>query len=551
MLFKLSIGNYALIQELEIDFAPGLSVITGETGAGKSILLGALSLILGQRADTGVLLDPARKCIVEGSFNIEGYNLEDFFESNELDFDNIISLRREINQNGKSRAFINDTPVGLGQLKELGDRLVNIHSQHAIVTLNDISFQLALLDNYAGLTSAVSKYRKGYLELTAKLDQIDKLHQLEEKARGDRDYYAFLLDEMIKANLLPGEQEEAEHRLTILTHAGEIKTALFRSHAALSSGEISSVNLTTEAVHELTTAGKFGSDVNSLIDRLKSVLIEIKDIANEIDLTGERIQTDPGEAELITQRLDLIYRLHKKHHTSNLDDLLALQLQIKKKLSESDDLDLMISTLEKEAQGLREGLQSQATEISGRRRGVVAQLEKEITATLGKLGMARAKFVIDCQTQEALSRDGFDKIKFLFSANAGTEVSEIARIASGGELSRLMLSLKSMISQKNLLPTIIFDEIDNGVSGDIAGKVAKILLNMAGKMQVIVITHLPQIAAKGENHFRVFKREEHQQTLTGIRLLSSDERVEEVAKMLSDETVTEAAMKAAKELIDK
>lgn len=551
MLFKLSIGNYALIQELEIDFAPGLSVITGETGAGKSILLGALSLILGQRADTGVLLDPTRKCIVEGGFNIEGYNLEDFFFNNELDYDNTITLRREINQNGKSRAFINDTPVSLGQLKELGDRLVNIHSQHAIVTLNDVGFQLALLDNYAGITSTVATYRKGYSDLAAKLEEIGELRQLEEKARGDRDYYAFLLDEMINANLLPGEQEEAEHKLTILTHAGEIKTSLFRSLNALSLGDVSAVSLLTETTHELAHASKFDADINPLIDRIKSVLIEIKDIANEIDLTGERIQTDPGEAELLTQRLDLIYRLHKKHHTSNLEELLALQLQIKQKLSESDDLDLKIATLEKEAQRLREGLNSQAAEISLRRRGVISQLEREITGTLGKLGMARAKFVIDCQTQEALSRDGFDKIKFLFSANAGAEVNEIARVASGGELSRLMLSLKSMISQKNLLPTIIFDEIDNGVSGDIAGKVAKILLNMAGKMQVIVITHLPQIAAKGESHYRVFKREDGLKTLTGIRLLSPEERVEEVAKMLSDETVTEAAMKAAKELIDK
>lgn len=550
MLVKLSIENYALIQELEIDFASGLSVITGETGAGKSILLGALSLILGHRADTSILLDPARKCIVEGSFNIEGYNLEPFFESQELDFDNTITLRREINQSGKSRAFINDTPVGLGLLTALGDRLVNIHSQHAIITLNDANFQLALLDSYAGISTEVMAFRKQYGELVLKVDEVEKLRQLEERARGDRDYFAFLLQELVSANLVPGEQEEAEQRLTILTHAGEIKSSLFRSHTALSTGEISASSLIAEAAQEITHASKFTTDFNSLIDRLKSVVIEIKDLASELDLRGERIQTDPGEAEMLTQRLDLINRLHKKHHTSKLDDLLEVKIQLEQKLAASDDLDMKIASLEQEVLAHREVLTKQASIITAKRRGAMKQLEKEILISLGKLGMPKARFIIDCQTLDSLSKDGFDKIRFLFSANVGSEVNEIARMASGGELSRLMLSLKSMIGQKNLLPTIIFDEIDNGVSGDIAGKVAKILLGMAEKMQVIVITHLPQIASKGQQHYQVYKREERNKTLTGIRLLTTEERVGEVAKMLSNEQVTTAALNAAKELID-
>ena len=550
MLLKLAIENYALIEELEIDFSAGFSVITGETGAGKSILLGALSLILDQRADTNVLLDPLRKCMVEGTFRVDGYNLKEFFATNELDYDSVVILRREINPGGKSRAFINDTPVQLSMMKDLGDRLVNIHSQHAIITLNDANFQLAVLDNFAGLTTRVAEYRTDFLALSALRERLNNLRMQEEKVRGDKDYHEFLLDELMKANLRPGEQDEAEQRLAVLSHAEEIKSGLFRAGHAISSSDISAINLIGEAIHDLEVAGRYNSDLKLLSDRLKSDLIDIKDIANEIHLSGEAVYFEPAEIESLTQRLDFINRLHKKHQTATVDELLTVREGIEHKLSDSDDLDEKIRSTGEKIVKMEAELRVRANQISSGRNKVIPKFEKEITLALGKLGMPKARFNIESFKQEELSKDGIDKVRFLFSANPGIEVYDVARIASGGELSRLMLSIKSMISHKNLLPTIIFDEIDNGVSGEVAGKVGKILINMAETMQVIVITHLPQIAAKGENHYWVFKSEEKENTRTFIKLLSPQERIVEVAKMLSDETVTSAAMQTAKELLD-
>lgn len=550
MLLKLSIANYALIQELEIEFSAGFSVITGETGAGKSILLGALSLILGQRADTGVFLNPSKKCMVEGVFCISEYHLEEFFATNDLDFDTTVILRREINPGGKSRAFINDTPVQLSLLKELGDRLVNIHSQHAVITLNDANFQLAVLDNYAALSTKVLEYRKGFALLSAKKQQLEIFRRQEEKARGDRDYHHYLLDELNKAEIQQGEQDESEQRLAILAHAEEIKSHLFRGNQSLSTGDVSVLNLLSAAMHDLEVANNFSSIYNDLIDRLKSDFIDIKDVANEIHNSAEKVYFNPEEIEILTQRLDLLNRLNKKHQTTNSDELIEVRKNLESALIDSDDLDAKIIQIESDIVKLESELRMQAKHISSCRGKVSPNLEKEIVHTLSRLGMAKARFVIDCQQQELLTRDGIDKVRFLFSANAGIEINEISRIASGGELSRLMLSIKSMISQKNLLPTIIFDEIDNGVSGEVAGKVSKILKSMAEKMQVIVITHLPQIAAKGERHYWVYKMEDKENTRTFIKLLTHEQRVGEVAKMLSDETVTAAATQTAKELLD-
>ncbi len=549
MLFKLSIENYALIQALEIDFSAGFSVITGETGAGKSILLGALSLILGQRADSGVLLDPSRKCIVEGAFLVGGYHLEAFFADNELDFDTTVILRREINQGGKSRAFINDSPVNLPLLKDLGDRLVNIHSQHAIITLNDANFQLAVLDNYAGLALPMANYRLGFNLLNSTRLQLSQLKKQAERAQGDRDYFLFLLDELNKAALRPGEQEDAELRLSLLTNAEVIKAGLLSASHALSEGDVSALNLLSGAIHDLVSVVKYKPEFNSLIDRIQSDLIDIKDVAGEIHVASENIYFDAAEIANLSQRLDLINRLHKKHQTVSLDELLQAKQNIEGKLVDSDNLEEKILLTEREILKLESELYTQADKLSAGRKKVISKFQHEITQTLSKLGMSKARFSIECNRQDLLSKDGVDRVRFLFSANPGVEINEIAKIASGGELSRLMLSIKSMISEKNLLPTIIFDEIDNGVSGEVAGKVGNILKGMANRMQVIVITHLPQIAAKGSQHYRVFKREDKDVTRTSITMLSHAERVEEIAKMLSDENVSNAALQTAKELL--
>ena len=551
MLLKLSIENYALIQELEMEFSGGFSVITGETGAGKSILLGALSLILGQRADTSVLLDRSRKCIVEGCFSIKDYNLEVFFHSHELDFEEYTILRREINQNGKSRAFINDTPVNLTLLKELGDRLVNIHSQNSVVTLNNSDFQLAVLDSYAGIQAKVFSYRQKFSGFLLLKKQLEEGQSQLEREKGERDYHQFLLEEINRAELKLGEQEEAEKRLELLTHSEEIKTHLFHAYGLLMEEEKNILNSLNEVINAIAVLSKFNTEFNEFVLRLKSNHIDLKDIAQNIEQLGENVQVDPSEIEAITNRLDLIFRLQKKHQVRTVEDLLLIKQNLDNKLFEVDSLEKKINQLRHDIELTEKSLLDLAGIISKDRKKVIPQFEKEILASLSKLGMPNARFHIDCEGSVELTRDGIDKIRLLFTANKGIEMDDISRIVSGGELSRLMLSIKSMVSQKNLLPTIIFDEIDSGVSGEIAGKVGNILKKISSTMQVIAITHLPQIAGKGEHHYWVYKNEEKGSTRSYMKKLSPQERLEEVAKMLSDETVSSSALKAAKELLSR
>jgi len=540
-----------LIQELEMEFSSGFSVITGETGAGKSILLGALALILGQRAETTVLLDKSRKCIVEGQFSIKGYNLEHFFHINDLDFEEYTFLRREITQNGKSRAFINDTPVNLSLLKDLGDRLVNIHSQRSVITLNNSDFQLAVLDNYAGIQPKVHSFKQKFLTYIQLQKQLNELQQKVAREKGERDYYQFLLEEINKADLKQGEQEGAEKRLEILTHAEEIKTTLFHAFGILMGEEGNILNQLAEVTSAISGLSKFNPEFSELLTRLKSDQIDLKDIALSIEQLGEKIQVEPLEIETITQRLDLIYRLQKKHQVSKLEDLICIKQNIDNKLFEVDNLENTIKLIQKEIE-LAEGvLLNLAHDISKDRKKVIPSFKKEILLSLSQLGMPHAQFHIECTPLTELTRDGIDKIRLLFTANKGVDMDEISRMVSGGELSRLMLSIKSMVSQKNLLPTIIFDEIDSGVSGEVAGKVGNILQKMAAAMQVIAITHLPQIAGKGEHHYWVYKLEQNESTFTNMKKLNQQERVEEIAKMLSDNTVSSAAIKTAKVLLNK
>jgi DNA repair protein RecN (Recombination protein N) len=550
MLLKLSIRNYILIQNLEIDFSDGFTVVTGETGAGKSILLGALSLILGQRADSGILLDKSIKCIVEGTFLTNGYNLEGFFEKNELDYDDTIILRREIHQNGKSRAFINDTPVNLSLLKDLGDRLVNIHSQNSITTLNDSNFQLAVIDSYAGILSDVHSYRSEYHDFLEVKKQLLELENLEAKAAGEMDYFQFLLDELNLSQLKAGELSEIEDQLELLTHAEEIRNSLYRANQLISISDENILAQISEVEHLISSVEKYNPELKNLSERIKVNYIDIKDIASELNNIEEQVFVDPPRIEMLTQRLDNLYRLMKKHQVGSIEQLIRVREEIEKKVSDEVSMEEHIHALRKEISGREENLSIKAAAMSAKRHEIIPEFETEVVGILSKLGISKARFNIEFLMSETISKDGLDKVRFLFSANKGIDLKELSSSASGGELSRLMLSIKSMISQKNLLPTIIFDEIDNGVSGDVAGKVGGILKRMGAYMQVVAITHLPQIAAKGDRHFWVYKSENEQMATTVIKQLSAHDRIGEIAKMLSNEVVTDSALQAANDLLN-
>jgi DNA repair protein RecN (Recombination protein N) len=549
MLARLIIENYALIDKLEIDFSEGFSVITGETGAGKSIILGALGLILGQRTDPSVALDPTRKCIVEGHFVISNYNLEEFFTLNELDYEEHSILRREISQSGKSRAFINDTPVNLTVLKELGDHLLNIHSQHSIITLNDVSFQLAVLDDYAGIQNEVMNFREAYLRHLRLKRQLDELITLELKSRNDRDYFQFLFNELEATALKEGEQEEIETRLQVLTHAEEIKTSLYKIIHLLSESDNCILNRLSEILTFSSGISKYHPELVDISSRLRSNHIDLKDINSTLERIAEEVLVDPIEMELLTNRLDLIYKLEAKHHVKADSDLILLKDEFEKKLMEVNSLENKIIENQNELDAQLSELSELASKISGKRKRIMTDFEKNIISLLKDLGMPEAKVKIDHKISDELTPDGIDKVKFLFSSNKGVELDDISRIASGGELSRLMLSVKSLISKKNLLPTIIFDEIDMGVSGEVAGKIGFILKKMAKNMQVIAITHLPQIAGMGEMHYLVYKVVEGEMTKSLMKKLGREERINEIAKMLSSDKVTASASRTASELL--
>lgn len=549
MLLKLTIENYALIDRLDIAFSGGFSVITGETGAGKSILLGALSLLLGQRTDVAVLLNKEKKCIVEGTFQTGDYHLEDFFERNELDISDTTILRREISQNGKSRAFINDTPVNLQLMKELGDRLVNVHSQHAVITLNDADFQLAVIDSYANNGHNLKIFREHFKKYSEMKELLDNLIREEAKTRSEKDYFSFLFNELEEARLMEGEQEETEQRLEMLSHSEEIKINLLKVINQMSDGEYNILNELSSALTTLQHLSSFHPKFKESAERINSNLIDIKDISEEISHLEQEIVYDPEEIVQLTGRLDLIFRLQKKHGCTTIGELIRIKDELNLKIQHAESLEDRIDQVKKETGLLYSSLMKEALDLSSGRKMVLPEISKKVTGILSKLGIPHASMKVEITTSEIITKDGLDSVCFLFSANKGIEMAEVSKIASGGELSRLMLSIKSLISRKNLLPTIIFDEIDNGVSGEVAGKVGSILCTMGENMQVIAITHLPQIAGQGRLHYRVFKTSEAGLTRTAIKQLTREERITEIAKMLSNEKVTESAMITARELL--
>ncbi|MEI6695275.1 MAG: DNA repair protein RecN [Bacteroidota bacterium] len=549
MLSHLYIENYALIDKLEIDFSSGFSVITGETGAGKSIIIGALSLILGQRTDIGVLLDKSSKCVVEGSFNIGKLNLNDFFVSNELDLENPCLLRREIAPNGKSRAFINDTPVNLNQLKELGERLVDIHSQHNTLTLNNSDFQMAVVDNVAGNQELIKEYLIEFKLFQQLNIELQDLKSKEKEANTHRDYLQFLFDELENANLKANEQQEIVSELEIQNNAEEIKTGLYKTIDTLSQSELNvEAQLNELAVH-LSKLAIFHPQIKEITERLQSCIIELKDISNEAASLEEKVLFDTKLIEQLTQRLDLIFRLEKKHNVASVAELLEIYQKISDELFDIASFEDKISLLEKNLAIEFDKLKKLSADLSLKREAATPLIEVAVKDILSNLGMATANLKIILSKTEDFNNSGSNDIVFLFNANKGGELRELSKVISGGELSRLMLAIKSIVSKQNLLPTVIFDEIDNGVSGDIAGKVGLIMKKMSNDMQLIAITHLPQIAAKADIHYFVSKQSDEKITRSLIKQLNANEKVEEIAKMLSNEKVTVSALENARELM--
>lgn len=550
MLTHLTVQNYALIRQLDIPFNTGFTVITGETGAGKSILLGALNLMLGKRADVQVLFDKSKKCIVEGIFSIGTYNLEEFFKINDLEYDGQCIIRREIGINGKSRAFINDTPVNINLLKDLGEQLIDIHSQHQTLALNESAFQLTVVDSYAGITENIKKYRQLFSNYTKLQKELDLLVDQEGKSKSEQDFIRFLFDELESAKLVADEQELLEGELQLLNHAEEIKSRLHQSSKLLNENEVSILSQLSEIRSNLNGISKYGSSFEELAKRLESTLIELGDLNQEIEKNAESVSFQPEKIIQLKERLDLIYRLQAKHRVNSVRELLDLQSGFGVKLEHIDSLEEQINKLKLQLLEAEKLVLAEAKLISGTRRKQFKAIQHEIESITAELGMPHARFEIQHQLLETPCKDGIDNIRFLFNANKGGELMEISKVASGGELSRLMLAIKSLISQKNLLPTVIFDEIDIGVSGRVADKVGAILARLAEAMQVIAITHLPQIAGKGNTHYFVYKETDDDSTKTDIKILDSEDRILEIAKMLSGQEVTSASVETAKHLLN-
>jgi len=548
---SLSIKNYALIDSIEIDFFSGFSIITGETGAGKSILMGALSLITGQRADTGVLKDDTRKCVVEGNFLLTNYGLNEFFTVNELDYANETILRREISPAGKSRAFINDTPVTLNVLRDLSLQLIDIHSQHQNLNLNQSEFQLKVVDSYVGNADLLANYYQKFIYYKKIRKQLENLKTEALQSKDDFDYLNFQFNELETANLLDGEQTELENESKTLNHTEEIQRNLAVIHNSMSEDNASVLINLKEAHQAAARIIPYYDKINAIEKRIDSTYIELKDIASEIELMLGSIEFDPARIEYVNSRLDLIYSLQQKHKVSSIAELLRIKEQLDEKLQNIVSFDDKIDLLTKDLEKTTTKLSDFADTLYTKRLEVFTDIEKYVSEQLEQLGMPDAKFKIEQESLSEFSFNGRDKIGFLFTANKNIEVQNISKVASGGEVSRLMLSIKSLLSKSIGLPTIIFDEIDTGVSGDIADKMGGIMQSMSENMQVLNITHLPQVAAKGDNHYLVFKGENNETSTTGIKKLSDEERLQELAKMLSGENITKEAIENAKVLLNK
>ncbi len=550
MLKQLYIKNFTLIDELDIGFQPGFSVMTGETGAGKSIILGAIGLLLGNRADAKLVKSGEARCIIEAHFDVSRYELEPFFEQNDIDFDeNDCIVRREVNASGKSRAFINDTPVSATLMRELGDRLVDIHSQHQNLLLSKEDFQRSVVDIIAGNATLLGSYQQLFNDYRKAEKAYEDFKAETERNAQSADFMRFQLDELLDAKLQADEQEQLEQQRDTMSHAEDIKSALFEAETLLLGDENGIVSNTQRIARQVGDVASFYPAANELSERLESCRIELKDIADEMNKALDSIDFDPQQLDSIHQRLDLLYSLQQKHQVSSVADLIALRDELQQKIGHIENSDEELAELRKLADDLRQKCVEMAKKLTATREKSARKVEKEVEMRLVALGIPNVRFNVEL-AEKPLSIDGADKILFLFSANKSTPMQPVSEVASGGEVARVMLSLKAMISGAVKLPTIIFDEIDTGVSGRVAEQMAHIMREMGDhERQVISITHLPQIAAAGSSHYRVSKTETAKGTQTSMVLLTAEERVAEIAQMLSGSEVTSAAIANAKQLL--
>lgn len=552
MLRSLYIQNYALIEQLDIRLENGFSVITGETGAGKSIILGAIGLLLGQRADVKAIRRGASKCIIEARFEVAAYGMQPFFEANDLEYEDECILRREVYASGKSRAFINDTPASLAQMKELGEMLIDVHSQHQNLLLNKEGFQLNVLDILAHNDGALSVYADCYGSWKKAQQQLEELIARAERDKADEDFVRFQLEQLEEANLTAGEQEELEQEAELLSHAEDIKAGLYRVGQGLSADEGGLLPLLNDCLSTMQSMRKVYPAAEELSERLESSYIELKDIAQEVAGREEEVEFNPARLDEVNARLNLIYTLQQKHRVSTVDELLTLQEEYASRLSAITSSDDQIEDLKQQCADLYNKVKQQAAVLTESRVAAAREVEKQMASRLVPLGMPNVRFQVEVGARKEPGVHGADTVSFLFSANKNGTLQSISSVASGGEIARVMLSLKAMIAGAVKLPTIVFDEIDTGVSGEIADRMADIMQEMGdSNRQVISITHLPQIAARGRVHYKVYKEDNENETNSHIRRLTDEERVEELAHMLSGATLTEAALNNARALLGK
>ncbi|NLF41888.1 MAG: DNA repair protein RecN [Bacteroidales bacterium] len=550
MLKHLLVENYALIEKLDISFDKGLTIITGETGAGKSILLGALALILGQRADTNVLHDKEKKCLVEGVFDIKSLDLEHFFEENELDYDDETTIRREINAQGKSRAFVNDTPVTINILKDLGEKLIDIHSQHQNLLLSGTGFQFNVVDGFAGNQALLSGYRQYFVQWNVFLKQLEALREEELKAKSELDFMQFQFDELNMVKLDPEEYKVLEAELDTLKNAETIQLALKKADFILSGSEPNINRQLIEVLSELSQVSKFNPAFLALKDRLDVVAVELKDIDNDICHLLDSIHADNERQEELSAYFDVLNRLFIKHHVKDIEGLIEVRNDLDLKINKITSLDDKIEQLESEIRDVEQRMSNAGKLLSERRKAKIPDLEKQIEGMLSGLGMPNGQFKVRTEAVDKPTQYGYESLNFMFNANLGGVLGELGKIASGGELSRVMLCIKSILIGQNMLPTIIFDEIDTGISGEVAAKAGMMLSSLARNKQVISITHLPQIASKGQQHFFVYKTEEGDNTYTSMRKLTDQERIMHIAQLISGEKTSQAAIETARILLE-
>ncbi len=550
MIHRLYIRNYAIIEELDIQFAKGLTIITGETGAGKSILLGALGLIMGKRADTKALYDESEKCVVEAVFQVGKYQIRPFFEQNDIDYEEEVIIRRELTPSGKSRAFVNDSPVTLKILQELSGALLDLHQQFDTLDIHQSSYQLRMLDALAGQTAALETYQQAFTDLQKNRRQLEQWQKESIRAQQESDFLQFQLDELEKANLQPGEQEELEEEEALLSNAEDIQQILGTTRQHLTESENALVDQLETLGRELQSLRKAGSAFDQLADRFQSLIIELQDLSNEFEIQAGQVEFQPKRLSEVQQRLDLLYRLQNKHQLTDVNGLLNLQEDLQKRLHSFADLSQQSEQLAKKISEQEKNLKQQALKLRGARQNVAPDFQCAVLERLSLLSMEHARLEVQFTQLEDFGPDGLDEVQFLFAANKGGRLQPIRSVASGGELSRLALVTKSLVASAIPLPTLIFDEIDTGISGDVALRMGQILRQLSDEHQVVTITHSPQVASKADSHYFVYKKEKKDRTVTKVKALDEAERIQAIATMLSQSPPTTSAIANAKELLE-